>query len=256
MKAILSNIKGNIGILTLNRPEKNNTFNTDLAKELNQGLLAFENNPDVRVIVIKANGRNFSTGIDLNEFHGKSYSQYLKWVDLMEKMSITIFDMRKPVIAEVKGYAVANGIGLVASVDIALASESAKFGATAVNVGLFCIGPAVPLARVIGRRKAYELVSTGKIIGAAEAKEIGLVNEVVKEDKLSEVVMEMASEIANKSPLAVQIGKEAFNATLDLPYKKALEMSHPYFAHLCSTEDAKEGVDAFLNKRDPKWSSK
>jgi enoyl-CoA hydratase/carnithine racemase len=256
MSSVLTNIEKNIGVITLNRPNKNNTFNTELARELNQSLYDFEQDPEVRVIVIKANGRNFSTGIDLNEFHGKSYSEYLKWVELMEQMSITIFDMKKPVISEVKGYAVANGIGLVASSDIVIASENAKFGATAVNVGLFCIGPAVPLSRVVGKKKAYELVTTGRIIEANEAKEIGLINNVVAEDDLSTEVMKMATELANKSPLAVQIGKEAFNATLDLPYKKALQMSHSYFAHLCSTDDAKEGVDAFLNKREPKWSLK
>lgn len=256
MNTVLMTVNDNIGILTLNRPKKNNTFNTDLAKELNDKLKELESNDQVRAVIIKANGRNFSTGIDLNEFYNKSYHEYLIWVELMEKMSITIEEMKKPVIAEVKGYAVANGIGLVASVDFAYASEDAKFGATAINVGLFCIGPAVPLSRVVGRRKALELVMTGKIIDANEAKEIGLLNDVIKEENLSNKVLNFANTLAKKSPLAVQIGKQAFNATYDLPYKKALEVSHNYFAHLCSTDDAKEGVDAFLNKREPDWKLK
>lgn len=256
MDTVLKTVSNNIGILTLNRPKKNNTFNTALAKELNEKLRQLESNDQVRVVIIKANGRNFSTGIDLNEFYNKSYHEYLIWVELMEKMSITIEDMKKPVIAEVKGYAVANGIGLVASVDFAFASEDAKFGATAVNVGLFCIGPAVPLSRVVGRRKALELVMTGNIINADEAKKIGLINEVVQEENLSNKVLNFANNLAQKSPLAIQIGKQAFNATYDLPYKKALEVSHNYFAHLCSTDDAKEGVDAFLNKREPDWKLK
>ena len=186
MDTVIKVVDDNIGILTLNRPDKNNTFNTTLAEELNDKLKELEDNDQVRVVVIKANGRNFSTGIDLNEFYDKSYHEYLIWVELMEKMSITIEEMKKPVIAEVKGYAVANGIGLVASADFAFASEDAKFGATAINVGLFCIGPAVPLSRVVGRRKAFELVMTGRIINSNEAKEIGLINDFVKKEMTKE----------------------------------------------------------------------
>lgn len=256
MDTVLHSIKNHIGILTLNRSDKNNTFNSQLASELNQKLKDFETNKNIRVVIINAKGRNFSTGIDLNEFYDKSYHEYLEWTELMERMSVTIEEMKKPVIVAVQGYAVANGIGLVASADFAIATQTAKFGATAINVGLFCIGPAVPLARVVGRRKALELVLTGDIIGAGEAKEIGLVNYIVEEKELESKAIELAEKLANKSPIALQIGKQAFNATADLPYLKALEVSHSYFAHLCSTEDAQEGVDAFLNKREPKWNLK
>ncbi len=256
MNAVLKEVKNNVGIITLNRPESNNTFNHDLAVELSKYLVEFDKDKNVRVIIINSNGRNFCTGIDLKEYHGKSYKEYYEWVELMEEMSITIEEIKKPVIAAVQGYAVANGIGLVASADMAIGTENSKYGATAVNVGLYCIGPAVPLARVIGRRKSMELLMTGDIINAEEAKELNLINYIVKDDELESKSLELAMKIAIKSPLAVQIGKKAFNATANLSYKEALEISHHYFAMLCSTEDAAEGVDAFLNKRTPKWKQK
>jgi enoyl-CoA hydratase/carnithine racemase len=256
METVLKRQDEHVGIITLNRPNSNNTFNEDLAKNLNKYLDEFESDDNIRVVLINANGRNFCTGIDLTEYKGKSYREYHNWVKLMEDMSVTIEDMKKPVIAAVQGYAVANGIGLVASSDIAIGTDSSKYGATAVNVGLFCIGPAVPLSRVIGRRKAMELLLTGDIMSANEALTCGLINKVVKEEELENASLEMAKKIASKSPIAVQIGKEAFNTTENLPYKEALELSHHYFAMLCSTEDAAEGVDAFLNKRNPTWKLK
>jgi enoyl-CoA hydratase/carnithine racemase len=171
-----------IGTITLNRPESLNTFTIQLAKDLNDALYDMDNDNEVRVIIIKGAGKGFCAGIDVNGLDGKSPVELYEWVEAMEKMSITIANMAKPVIASVHKVAVANGIGLVASADLAVAAKDTKFGATAVKVGLFCMGPAVPLSRCLGRKKALELLLTGDLIDAEEAERIGLINKVVENE--------------------------------------------------------------------------
>ena len=248
--------KDNIGIIILNRPEELNTFSSSLAKDLNDALIELECDEETLVIIIKGKGKAFCAGIDVKELEGKTAFEYINWISLMEKMSLTIAKMGKTVIASVQDLAVANGIGIVASADLAVAAEGARFGATAVNVGLFCMGPAVSLSRNLGRKKALELLLTGDLIDAAEAYRIGLVNKVVPIDKLEEETMNLASKIAAKSPLAVQLGKKSFYKMADLEYEKALELVNNHFTILCTTEDAHEGVNSFLNKKKPKWKLK
>ena len=240
----------------MNRPKEYNTFNVPMATDLNNALNEFENDIDVRVVIIKGAGKNFCTGIDVNDLEGKTNLEYLKWVELMEQMSLTIASMGKPVIASVHNIAVANGIGVVAACDLAVATESAKFGATAINVGLFCMGPAVPLSKSLGRKRALELLLTGDMIDSKEAERIGLINKVVPDDKLEEETMKLALKLAKKSPIALQLGKKSFYKIEDLSFAAALDLSNNHFATLCTTEDAHEGVDAFLNKRKPDWKMK
>jgi enoyl-CoA hydratase/carnithine racemase len=242
-----------VGIIILNRPEQMNTFNTPMARELNAALLEMEMEGGLRVVVIKGAGKSFSTGIDISEFPHKTLQEYRQWVGRMEQMVHVIAGMRKPVIASVHGYAVANGAGLVAASDLAIVSEDTKIGATAVNVGLFCMGPAVPLSRSLGRKRCLELLLTGDLIDAQTAERWGLVNKVVPREKLDEETMSLADRLAAKSPLALQMGKQAYYGMSDMEYGKALEYSNDLFAALCTTEDAQEGVDAFLKKRAPNW---
>ena len=245
-----------IGIITLNRPEAMNTFTVPFARQLNNVLLELEKDDQVRVVVIKGAGKHFSTGISLPEFENKSHHQYRQLIRLMDEHNHTIAGMEKPVIASVKGYALANGAGLVFACDLAIAAESAKFGTTAINVGLICLGPAVPLARSVGRKKTLEMVLTGDIIPASEAQRLGLINRVVPEDQLEEATMEMAEKIAAKNPFAVRTGKAGIYGMQDLPYHQALDYMGELFAALCSTEDAREGVRAFQEKRDPVWKGR
>jgi enoyl-CoA hydratase/carnithine racemase len=242
-----------IGFLTLNRPQAMNTFNVPLARELNDALRAMEQDPEVRVVVIDANGKHFSTGISLDEFKGKTNKEYREFIRLMDEHNHTIAKMKKPVIASVKGYALANGAGLSFACDLTVAAEDAKFGTTAINVGLICLGPAAPLARNVGLKKALEMVLTGDIISAAEAQRLGLVNKVVPPEQLEAATLELATKLAAKSPMALQIGKAGIYGMLNVPYSQALDMLSDRFAALCSTEDAEEGVKAFLEKRKPVW---
>ncbi len=245
-----------IGIITLNRPQAMNTFNVPFARELNDALWEMEKDPEIRVVVIDANGKHFSTGISLDEFKGKTTKEYREFIHKMDEHNHTIAKMKKPVIASVKGYALANGAGLSFACDLTVAAEDAKFGTTAINVGLICLGPAAPLARNVGLKKALEMVLTGDIISAAEAQRLGLVNKVVPPDKLEEATMELAAKLAAKSPQALQMGKAGIYEMKDVPYHKALEMLSDRFAKLCCTEDAEEGVKAFLEKRTPEWKER
>ena len=252
-ESILLEKRDKIGIITLNRPDHLNAFNTNLAKELTRSLRELEEDVEVHVVLIKGAGKAFSAGADISEFSGKTGMEYRDWLRVMETMVLVIAEMRKPVIVAAHGYAVANGIGLVAAADLAILAEGTKLGATAVNVGLFCMGPALPISKCMSRKKALELVLTGDMIDASEAERIGLVNKVVPVESLDDEAMGLAAKLAAKSSIALQLGKQAFYGMADLPYRKALEYTNEVMVDLCITEDAKEGVAAFLEKREPNY---
>jgi enoyl-CoA hydratase/carnithine racemase len=253
-ETIIVERENHIGIITLNRPDQLNTFNTVLARELNQALTDMDQDQDIRVIIIKGNGRVFSAGIDVSVMPMKSILEYRPWIQDMEKMSLTIAHMVKPVIVAAHGVAAANGAGLLAAADLAIVSEGTRIGASAINVGLFCMGPAVPLSRSLGKKLCLEMLLTGDFIDAERAERIGLVNKVVPQDKLMDEAISLATKLASKSPIALQMGKKAFYTMSDMEFDKALEYSNEMFVELCTTEDALEGVQAFREKRDPVWN--
>lgn len=245
-----------VGAITLNRPEQLNTFNSLLAEELHQALAAMEAEPRVRVVLLKGAGKAFCAGIDVNELEGKTAMEYRAWIEHMERPLVAISQMKKPVIAQVHGVAAANGLGLVAAADLAIAADNAKMGLTAINVGLNCVGPVIPVARCVGRKKALELLFYGDLIKAPEACALGLVNRVVPKDELEAAAREWAESLARRSPVAVQIAKRAFYASEDLGYQQQFDMMNEAFARLCTTRDAKEGVQAFFEKRAPRWEER
>lgn len=248
--------RNHIGLITLNRPEQLNSFSLQLASELNNALRGLDEDPQIRVIIIKAAGRAFCAGIDVSELTGKNIMEIRNWIKAMDEHNITISNMKKPVIAAVQGVAVANGCGLVAACDLAIAAEDARFGTTAINVGLFCFAPGLNVLRSVGRKRALGLLLTGDIIPASEAERIGLVNKVVPRGKLEEAVMELAEKLAGKSPIALQMGKSAFYKMSEMGYEEALAYLGETFAVLCATEDAHEGVSAFLNKTMAEWKGR
>lgn len=245
-----------IGVIILNRPDELNTFTSTTARELNEALVELEQDQDTRVVIIKSAGKAFCAGIDVNEMSGKNTYEQYKWVEVMERPFLTMANMLKPVIASVQDMAIANGVGIVASADLAIAAETARFGTTAINVGLFCMGPAVPLARHMSKKKALEMLLTGDIIDGKEAEKLGLINKAVPLEKVDEETMKLAKKLAAKSPLALQLGKQSFYQMWDLDYASAFELVNNHFAVLCSTDDGHEGVNAFLEKRDPNWKMK
>jgi enoyl-CoA hydratase/carnithine racemase len=255
-KTVIVEKENHVGIITLNRPDQLNTFSTEMSRELNRAFVALDNEKIIRTIVVKGSGKAFSTGVDVSEFFGKSLKEYREWVGLMIQMNHVIACMKKPVIASVHGYAVAYGAGLLAASDLAIAAEGTKIGTTAVNIGLFCMGPAVPVSKSIGRKRTLEMILLGDTIDAKVAEQWGLVNKVVPADQLETETMALANRLAEKSPLAIQMGKQSFYGMSDMEYGKALEYTNEVFAALCVTEDAREGIDAFLNKRKPVWKEK
>jgi enoyl-CoA hydratase/carnithine racemase len=253
---ILTKKLGRIGVVTLNRPEARNTFTVPFAQQLDQALWIMEQDADVMVVVINANGKHFSTGISLDQFHYGSQREYREFLYRIDAFYHTLAKMKKVTIASVQGYALANGAGLSFACDLTVASETATFGTTAINVGLICLGPAAPLLKILGRKKALEMVLTGEMIRAAEAEKLGLVNRVVPDDQLEAATMQLAEKLAAKSPLALRIGKEGMNRLQDIPYHQGLDAMDDLFATLCATEDAVEGVQAFLGKRRPEWKER
>jgi len=244
---------GHVGRIALSRPEAMNTFSTGLAQDLDEALRALDENAEVRAIVVYGAGETFSAGIDLSEHdnHGVE-DEYEQWVTRMEEPFHTLTEMRTPVIAAAHGHAAANGIGLVAACDLAVAAEGTQFGATAPKVGLFCMGPAVPLMHSLTRKRCLELLLTGELIDAETALEWGLINRVVPDGEHLEAAMDLAETIASKSPMAVQRGKEAFYEMVGMEYDEALEYSNEQFAALCTTDDANEGIAAFLEGGAPR----
>lgn len=245
-----------VGTITLNRPDHLNTFNSLLAEELTNALLAMDSDPKVRVVLVKGAGKAFCAGIDVNELAGKTAMEYRQWIEHMEQPLIAISRMKKPVIAQVHGVAAANGMGLVAAADLAIAAANTKMGLTAINVGLNCVGPIVPVARCVGRKKALELLLFGDLIKAPEAQALGLLNRVVEKEELETEAIAWAETLAKKSPLAIQIAKKGFYASEDLPYDRQFDLMNEAFARLCTTDDAKEGVQAFFEKRPPRWQER
>ncbi len=245
-----------VGIITLNRPEQLNTFNTTLAVELYDALITLDNSPDVRVLLIRGAGKAFCAGIDVNELKGKSAMEYRAWIETMERPLVAISRLKKPVIAQVHGATVANGMGLAAAADLTIAAEGVKMGLTAINVGLNCVGPVIPVARCVGRKKALELLYYGNIIQGPELLALGLVNWLVPADQLAETALSRAVELAQRSPIALQIAKQGFYNSEDMEYSQQFAYMNEMFARLCTTADAKEGVSAFFEKRPPVWQEK
>ncbi len=245
-----------VGIITLNRPEQLNTFNTTLAVELYDALITLDNSPDVRVLLIRGAGKAFCAGIDVNELKGKSAMEYRAWIETMERPLVAISRLKKPVIAQVHGATVANGMGLAAAADLTIAAEGVKMGLTAINVGLNCVGPVIPVARCVGRKKALELLYYGNIIQGPELLALGLVNWLVPADQLAETALSRAVELAQRSPIALQIAKQGFYNSEDMEYSQQFAYMNEMFARLCTTADAKEGVSAFFEKRPPVWQER
>ncbi|WDP91374.1 MAG: enoyl-CoA hydratase/isomerase family protein [Desulfobacter sp.] len=253
---VLEKTEDYVGIVTLNRPEQMNTFSSRMAAELKRALEELDHDPGVRVILLKGTGRAFCAGIDVNELEGKTANEYREWIEKMEAPLVGISRLRTPVIAQVHGAAAANGMGLAAASDLVIAADNVKMGLTAINVGLNCVGPVIPVARCVGRKKALELLLYGNLINAQEALDLGLANRVVPMEELEAAAYEWAKELAMKSPIAVRIAKTAFYGSEDMAYDKQFAYMNEAFARLCTTEDAKEGVTAFFEKRTPQWKEK
>ncbi|MGB8647222.1 MAG: enoyl-CoA hydratase [Anaerolineae bacterium] len=243
-------------IITLNRPEQRNALSTGLMRELTAELERQSRRPECRVVILRGAGPVFSAGHDLREMTNRTVEEERAIFDFCTQMMETIQRIPQPVIASVQGLATAAGCQLVATCDLAIASEQARFATPGVKIGLFCSTPAVAVSRNIGRKRAMEMLFTGQPIDARTAADWGLVNRVVPADRLDEAVMELARQIASSSPLILKIGKEAFYRQIDVDQHTAYALMGETMAANAMTCDAQEGMTAFLDKRPPVWTGK
>lgn len=243
-----------ISTLTLNRPNQYNALSSELLGELQHELDDINEEKAIRVVILAANGKAFCPGHDLKEMRSSDDREFHQALfEKCGKMMLTIHKLRQPVIAQVNGIATAAGCQLVANCDLAVAAEKARFAVSGINVGLFCSTPAVPLSRNLPRKQAMHMLLTGDFISAQQAQQFGLVNEVVPADKLGEATRELAQKIVDKSALAIDIGKDMFYKQLPMDLSAAYAYAGERMACNMDSHDAREGVDAFIQKRAPVW---
>jgi len=240
-------------LITLNRPEQRNALSTPLMQELTDELERHSERPEVRVVILRANGPAFSAGHDLRELVDRTLEEEQEIFEVCTRMMDKIQRIPQPVIAAVQGIASAAGCQLVATCDLAIAAEGARFATPGVRIGLFCSTPMVAVSRNIGRKRALEMLLTGTPIDARTAAEWGLVNRVVPADQLDAAALELANQIAASSPLTLRIGKQAFYRQIDVSQDEAYGLMSQTMAENAMTCDAQEGMSAFLQKRRPTW---
>ena len=253
---LLASVDGQLGVITLNRPERRNALSLDLMLELIRCLDEFAVNSEVRAVILAASGKVFSSGHDLSEMVARTVSDYRRLFDVCTELMLKIQSIPQPVIAEVQGVATAAGCQLVATCDLAIASDQAAFATPGVKIGLFCTTPMVALSRAIGRKRAMEMLLTGKLVDAATAADWGLVNRVVPASELETATRELACKIAEASSFTVSLGKQAYYAQIDLDQPKAYAYAKEVMTVNSLAHDAQEGISAFLEKRVACWSGK
>jgi enoyl-CoA hydratase/carnithine racemase len=240
-------------LVTLNRPEQRNALSTAMMRELTEELERQSKRPEVRAIVLRATGPAFSAGHDLRELVGRTLEEEQEVFEVCTRMMDTIQRVPQPVIAAVQGIATAAGCQLVATCDLAIAAAEARFATPGVKIGLFCSTPMVAVSRSIGRKRALEMLLTGRPIDARTAAEWGLVNRVVPAAELDPAALELANQVAAASPLTLRIGKHAFYRQIDVGQDEAYRLMSRTMAENAMTTDAQEGMTAFLEKRQPSW---
>lgn len=247
--------EGGVYRLTLDRPERRNALSADLIGQLDDALDRIAADGSARVVVLGAEGPVFCSGHDLEEMIGRSEEEYRGLFIACSRFMGRLRLLPVPVIARVQGPAVAAGCQLVAACDLAIAAEGATFSTPGVKIGLFCTTPMVPLVRSIPAKPAFEMLVTGGPITAARARELGLVNRVVPIDGLDPAVTELVGAILAVSPAAVRSGKAAFYDQMGLDEGEAYTLANENMTRDAAGRDAHEGITAFLEKRQPIWSS-
>jgi len=251
--------RGAVAVLTLDRPQARNSLCEDLIAALHNAIETIGSDDAIRAIVITGAGSAFSSGHDLKELtahrndrdRGRAY--FAKVMEACSKLMLAIVHSPKPVIAAVNGIATAAGCQLVAACDLAVASSDARFATPGVNIGLFCSTPMVALSRNLSRKAAMEMLLLGDMVGANDAKALGLVNRVVKPDETANEAVELGRRIATKPKATLKIGKEAFYRQLEMPLEQAYAYATTVMVENMLHAEAEEGIGAFLEKRDPRW---
>lgn len=248
--------EGPVATITMNRPEKRNALSLGMMTELIAAFREVSAQEQTRAIILAANGPAFSAGHDLREMTGRDIGTYRHIFDVCTQLMTTIQEIPQPVIARVHAIATAAGCQLVATCDLAVAADAARFATPGVKIGLFCTTPMVALTRAVGRKRALEMLLTGVAIDAPTAMDWGLINRVVPASQLAEATQLLAEQIAEASSLTVAIGKQAFYAQIDLDQPKAYAYAKEVMSMNALAADAQEGMSAFVAKRTPCWTGK
>ena len=249
----------NTGIsrIKINEPSTYNALSLDNLRNLIKSFKKLDDDEKTKVIIIEGSGKGFSAGHNLKEISSlKGKPEYQKLFSLCSELMINITNNSKPVIAKVHGAAFAAGCQLVATCDLALSTNEAIFATPGVNIGLFCSTPMVAVSRNVSRKKTMKMLLTGEPITAKYAKEIGLINDHFDNSKLEEEVLKLAEIIASKSNKVVKIGKKAFYKQLEMPLDEAYKYTSKIMTENMMALDAKEGINALLEKRTPNWKNK
>ena len=247
---------GPTATITLNRPQRRNALSLDLMLELIACFDAIGRERAVRAVILAAAGKVFCSGHDLSEMVGRDINEYRRLFDVCSELMMKIQSIPQPVIAEVQGIATAAGCQLVATCDLAVATDQAAFATPGVKIGLFCTTPMVALSRAIGRKRALEMLLTGEMVPAATAAEWGLVNRVVPAADLQAETRKLAARIADASSFTVALGKQAYYTQIDLDQPKAYAYAKEVMSMNSLAADTQEGISAFLEKRAPCWTGK
>ncbi len=254
---LLRDDKDGVATLTLNRPASRNSLSTAMMAAIQAELDRIRDDAAVHVVVIAANGPAFCAGHDLKEVRANRDRDFQeRLMAQCAAMMTSIVRLPKPVIVRVHATATAAGCQLVASCDLAVAAEDARFATPGVNIGLFCSTPMVALSRNVGRKQAMQMLLTGDMIDAETAVRFGLVNQAVPAAELDAAVYGLADKIASKSPLTLAIGKEAFYRQLDMDLDAAYRYASQVMIRNLAARDADEGIDAFIEKRQPVWEGR
>ena len=244
-----------IAVLTLNNPDRRNALSFLTLLNLERRLSEIVADPDARVVVIRSEGPVFSSGHDLNELVNGDPEDYTAVFDACTRVMEGIRLLPKPVIAQVQGLATAAGCQLVATCDIAVAADTAAFATPGVQIGLFCTTPGVAVARSVMPKKAMEMLLTGRPISAQEALDFGLISRIVPAEELEAQVMDLAKQIASASAYTLALGKAAFYQQIEMDRPAAYQFASKVMVDNLQTDDAKEGISAFLEKRIPVWTT-
>ncbi len=252
---ILTETRGNVGLVQLNRPAVRNALNQQLLRELMDALEAFDGDGNIGAMVVAGDEKAFAAGADIKEMADNSASQ-MKKADFTATFA-RILTIQKPVIAAVSGWALGGGMEIALSCDMIIASESAKFGQPEVTIGVIPgAGATQRLTHALGKAVAMEMILNNRILSAVEALEFGLVNRVVEVEAYLDEAIKLAKEIATRAPLAVRAAKKMINEAYERPLSKGLSEEREQFYNLFDTEDQKEGMRAFIEKRPPQWQGK
>lgn len=255
-KDIIYEEKERIGWITLNRPDKRNALSLDLLGELSSCLKKVAEEKSAKVIVVKGAGPAFCAGHDMTEILGQELNDVRRLFQACLDLMMLIHSLPQPVIAQVHGIATAAGCQLVAACDLVVAEEGAEFATPGVKIGLFCSTPMVPLSRAVGRKKAMEMLFTGRFISAQEAISWGLVNVVASSEDLESQTLKLAREIGQYSLVTLSLGKQAFYQQIEMAEVQAYHYAKELISANAQMEDAVEGMGAFLEKREPVWKEK